>query len=547
MGKNKLSTLLLFFVLSMPAMGGVNRYMVFFKDKNGSAYTIEKPEEFLSAKALERRRNQNIDINANDLPVSEGYLTALELLHDVDVYFPTKWMNGVLVEMEESLVDDVASLSFVSDVAYVALGSKLINSDSNGGRKSQKKKVVELGAANDNESQAQNEFIGVGVMHDAGYLGDGILLAIFDSGYEFVDNSSYFTHLFNENRIKGTKDFVRGSSNVFQYDNHGSKVLSCISAYNAGEYSGTAPNVNLALCVTEDIGSEYMIEEYNWLFAAEYADSLGVDIINSSVGYSYFDDDNMDYSYEDMDGKTTVISRAATLAASKGMLVVSSAGNEGNTTWRYLNAPADADSVLSVGASTYDMKRSSFSSFGPTSDGRIKPDIASLGSSVKVVYRNEVTLANGTSFSAPMVAGLAAGFWQAFPELTNMDVIQYLKITASQANSPDTLLGFGIPNFSKAYNKANGNEADLDHKFVVFPNPVTNKRVIYFYTDTLTVDKATKLNFYDLKGSFLRTKTMNIKNTIDPVEIDVSFLRPGSYILTYDDGREMKKSKLVVL
>ncbi len=546
MVKNKLSILLLLLVLSLPALGSVNRYVVFFKDKNGSAYSIDRPGEFLSGRALQRRSNQNIDITDNDLPVSDGYLSALELLHEVNVYFPTKWMNGVLVEMDESMVDDVSSLSFVRDVTYVARGSKLNGLNINGGRKSHKQK--EAGAhASDKESQAQNAFIDVDAMHNAGYRGDGILLAIFDSGYEFVEGSPYFSHIFSDNKVKGTKDFVKGSSNVFQYDSHGSKVLSCISAFNAGEYSGTAPEVDLALCVTEDITSEYMIEEYNWLFAAEYADSLGVDIINSSVGYSYFDDDRMDYTYEDMDGKTAIISRAATLAASKGMLVVSSAGNEGNTTWKYLNAPADADSVLSVGASTYDMERSSFSSFGPTSDGRIKPDIAALGSSVKVVHKNGVTLANGTSFSAPMVAGLAAGFWQAFPGLTNMDVIQYLKITASQANTPDTLLGFGIPNFMKAYNKAKSNETNVDHKFVVFPNPVTNKRVIYFYTDTLTDKTATNLNFYDLKGSFIGTKKMKVKNAVEPVEVDVSFLRPGSYILTYDDGVEMKKSKLVVL
>jgi subtilisin family serine protease len=312
-------------------------------------------------------------------------------------------------------------------------------------------------------------------------------------------------------------------------------------------YSGTAPEANIVFCVTEDVGGEYRIEEYNWLFAAEYADSIGADIISSSVGYSYFNDESMDYTYEDFDGKTTVITRAATLAASKGILVINSIGNEGNNSWTYLNAPADADSILSVGSVTYDGIKSNFSSFGPTSDGRIKPEVSALGSWARVVYGSEITYANGTSFSTPMVAGLAAGFWQAFPDFTNMEVIEYLKMTASQANNPDTLIGFGIPNFMSAYNQARINEGEIENKFVVYPNPVTNRRIVYLYSESIEQIATANLAFYDLKGGQISSQEIPLESKKEMLEIDVSFLSPGTYILNYIAGSEKQKIKLVVL
>lgn len=532
---------MLFFTFS--SWAEVNRYMVFFKDKNGNSYDIQRPDEFLSERALQRRSKQNINISINDLPVSDSYLN--ELSNYVNVYFATKWMNGVLVEMDENKIEEVGLLNFVDSVLYVAKGSKLSGLDNNG-RKSGKSKT-NVANYDGIESEAQNEFIGVDDMHNLGFHGEKMLLAVFDSGFDYVDQSSFYSHVFDENLLTGSRDFIRGSDNVFQYDIHGSKVLSCISALKEGVYSGTAPESNLVLCVTEDIQSEYMIEEFNWLFAAEYADSIGVDVINSSVGYSYFDDDRMNYTYEDLDGNTTVITRAADWAASKGMLVVCSNGNEGNNSWEYMNAPADADSVLSIGAATFDLERSNFSSFGPTSDGRIKPDVAALGSWAKVALKEEVSYANGTSFSAPMVAGLAAGLWQAYPQLSNIEVIEYIKMTASQSNAPDTLLGFGIANFVKAFNKVKLNESDVVEKFIVFPNPVTHKRIIYFYTDSLVNENKADLNFHNLNGSCIQSVDLGVPKSNDLIEVDVSFLKPGSYILTYVNGPGSKKSKLIVL
>jgi len=519
--------------------------MVFFVDKAGSQYSIASPEDFLSTRALERRVNQNIIVKFNDLPVSENYLKELKAIDGVGVYFSTKWMNGVLVQSNEKAIEEIADLDFVRGIEYVAPGFKLSNSLKNG-------KIAKTGRVSsttsdaESESDAQNAFIGVDKMHEMEYRGEGMMVAIFDSGFKFIDQSSFYRHLFDGNLIVGSKDFIGNSDNVYQYDAHGSKVASCISAFKADIFSGTAPQSNLVLCVTEDVSGEYRIEEYNWLFAAEYADSIGVDIINSSVGYSYFENEMMDYSYEDLDGKTTVISRAATLAASKGLLVVNSVGNEGNSSWTYLNAPADADSVLSVGSVTYDKIKSNFSSYGPTIDGRIKPEISALGSWARVVYDEDVTYANGTSFSTPMVAGLAAGFWQAFPQLTNMEVIEYLKMTASQATRPDTLIGYGIPNFVNAFNQARINEGEIENKFIVFPNPVTNERTIYIYTEQPNDNTEANLSFFDLKGSQISSKIVALNGRNEMLEVDVTFLNPGTYILNYLSGSEKQKIKLIV-
>jgi len=527
------------FLLSASSFGAVNRYMVFFNDKENSTFSTDRPEEFLSERALTRRNNQNISIASNDLPVTLSYLEQLSALPEVNVFFTTKWLNGVLVETDSGNLDEIKLLPFVEKVEYVAPGQALTGS---GNRRYKKNEYMMMSATKEAESQSQNAFIGVDIMHSSGYKGEGMLIAVFDSGFDEIDNSSFFAHLFTDDKILGTRDFIRNSDQVFQYDQHGSKVLSCISAYREGIYSGTAPEADVVLCVTEDVRSEYRIEEYNWLFAAEYADSLGVDVINSSVGYFEFDDERMDYSYDEMDGNTAVITLAADLAAT-----VVSIGNEGNNSWKYLNPPADADSILAIGSVTYDKIKSGFSSYGPSADKRIKPDLSALGTNVKVVFREQIGSANGTSFSSPLTAGLATGFWQAFPQLTNLEVIQYLKMSASQAYRPDTLQGYGIPNFTLAYNKAKLNEGGIEDKLVVFPNPVTHKKTIYLHAYTQAQPGDAFVRFIDLKSAEVSVKNLPELNNTDFVEIDVSFLNAGTYLVTYQKGSEVQKFKLIVM
>jgi serine protease AprX len=276
------------------------------------------------------------------------------------------------------------------------------------------------------------------------------MIGIFDAGFAGVNQSIYFDHLFENDKIIAVQDFVRNSGDVYQYDDHGTGVLSSISGYEESVYEGVAYDADIILCVTEDVPTEYIIEEYNWIFAAEFADSAGVDIINTSLGYNTFDDISMNYKYDDLDGDIARITRATDIAASKGILCVVSVGNEGSNNWEKLVAPADADSALAVGAVSSDFQYLNFSSSGPTSDERIKPDVAALGQGTKIIqYNGEISTGSGTSFASPMIAGLAAGLWQAYPELDNMEIIGLIRKGGSQFMQPDTLIGYGVPDYER--------------------------------------------------------------------------------------------------
>ncbi|MCC5932201.1 MAG: S8 family serine peptidase [Cyclobacteriaceae bacterium] len=536
----------LFFVFfSLELKAEINRYVVYLADKEQNNYSLSQPQEFMTSDALMRRERQGIALDISDLPVSGAYLNELKL-KGVPVFFSSKWLNAVLVEAGEDQLSELESLPFVSKIEFVAPGARLLYENTGGRNRKKGTQEIEISPAERASTHAQNRMLGIDKMHEKGFKGRGIKIAVFDSGFRNVDNSIFFEQVKNENRFIATRDFIRNSNSVYQFDFHGSRVLSCIAAYRENEFIGTAYESDFILCVTEDVSSEYRIEEYNWLFAAEYADSIGVDIINSSVGYSYFDDASMDYTYQDMDGRTAIISRAAAFAARKGMIVVASNGNEGNKTWRYINAPADADSIISVGSVDLDQEKSFFSSFGPTSDGRIKPELSALGAGTSIVTGNNIGMSNGTSFSTPLIAGLVAGFWQALPELSNMEVIYYLKNAASRSDSPDTLVGYGIPNFMSAYALATNLEQDIQDRFIVYPNPVDNTRKIYINSTDFSRPGMVVIDFFDLKGNKLISYNFDETTKDDVLELDVTQLIPGHYIFTCSTGQKVRKAKLIV-
>ncbi len=307
------------------------------------------------------------------------------------------------------------------------------------------------------------------------------LIAIFDAGFSGVNQTAPFSHLFQDHQIKATWDFVYGSDNVFQYDEHGTEVFSVIAAYQEGTFTGGAYEAAFQLYVTEDVGSEYRIEEYNWLFAAERADSSGVDIIHSSLGYYDFDDATMNYAKSAMDGKTAVITRAAQYAADRGIVVVCSAGNEGTLAWQTITAPADAIGVLAVANVNSSGIRVASSSTGPSADGRIKPDVAALGASTTVIKSSgAVGTANGTSLAAPLVTSIVAGVWERYPVLTAHEVMDVIRKSASLAQNPNNQIGYGIPNFKAVVNYVE--TETQEQPFEVFPNPVPQGN-----NDTLTI------------------------------------------------------------
>jgi serine protease AprX len=512
------------------------KYMIFFSDRNGSTYSISNPQAYLSQRSLDRRARNNILITENDLPVNEDYVlqvsnTGASVLH------VSRWINGVLVAADEGQLVAISNLTFVTKAEYVAPPGPAV-----GGRirKSNQKKDSSLELAN----RMQSSMIGLDDMHGEDISGSGVVVAILDAGFEGVDIVPAYEHLRSEGRIQMTADIIGNSGSVFQYDNHGSEVLSVMAARIENSYAGGAFGATFQLFVTEDVGSEYRIEEYNWLIAAEKADSAGADIINTSLGYNLFDDPSMDYSKDQLDGKTAVVSQAAQMALAKGMVVVVSAGNEGNNQWKLVNPPADVEGVITVGSVTSIGSVSGFSSVGPTADGRIKPDVVALGSGVSVIKSSgSLGFATGTSVAAPLVASLAAGLMQKFPDLTVNQLVEAIVQSGSMAGQPNNEMGYGVPHYLAAIEWLNEDPPPpIPPERIIYPNPVTD-RILIDLGAFLPVNATVRV--YGLSGQRLKEvrAEMTIRN--NPLELDMNDLSPGIYVLKVEYSGSVKTMKMV--
>ena len=548
MGMSKLTaTAFMCLILLNQVSAQVNRYMVFFESKFESVYTLDNPETYLSDRAIERRIKYNIPITLQDLPVNALYINGVNSIDSVKVFYQTKWLNGILVEADESKLADIEQLEYVREVKFVAPGQRLnpesVNESSTTEYLNQTTEIKELINA------AQNDMIGAGEMHAAGFSGQGKMIAVFDAGFIGTNFSSYFARMYENNQVIAVWDFVENSDNIYRYDDHGTSVLSTITAYLDDVFVGVAPDAEVILCVTEDVPTEYVIEEYNWLFAAEYADSIGVDIINTSLGYNTFDDPSMDYTYQDMDGNTAVITQANDIASTKGILCVVSVGNEGDDElWRKMVAPADADSVIAVGAVNEDEEYQSFSSSGPTSDDRIKPEVSALGKGTSLVgWDGSLTYGSGTSYAAPLVAGLAAGVWQAYPDLNNMEIIELIKKGSTQYNNPDTLIGYGIPDFKAIQSEITSLDDDLTEKgYKIYPNPVKDHRLFVELTGTGSISHDIVIQIFDVNGSMVFShKAEKIKRG-SRFELDLKNITSGIYVLHLYSGKDSGKVKILI-
>lgn len=514
--------LLVLFVLaitctSIKAQLATHKYLIKFTDKNNSPYSISNPSQFLSVKAINRRINQSISIKYNDLPVTPAYVDSIISI-GVTVLCKSKWFNSVTIYTTDSLaLVKINSFPFVESVGIVAkikkdfqkpfnlekpiespvdLSSKpdMLNNTSNDGN--MKVNNYDYGLATNQITMISGDYL-----HNQGYCGQGMTIAIIDAGFWYADTIHAFDSLWINNQILGTKDFVEPGGDVFKKSTHGMMVLSTIGANLPGQIVGTAPKAKFWLLRSEDANTENIIEEYNWASAAEFADSVGVDVINSSLGYTVFDIGTMDHTYADLNGHTTPGSIAAATAASKGIIVCNSAGNSGQNAWHYIGSPADADSILTVGAVDDQGNYAAFSSTGPTSDGRIKPTVATQGQGTVVVSTSGTPVSgNGTSFSSPVLTGAVACLWQAFPSMTNMQIIEAIKESASQFSNPDSLLGYGIPNFAAASMILSGvtiNNFDNENTVNIFPNPFNDIiYLLFFSNDTEYVD----VDIYDITG-----------------------------------------------
>lgn len=534
--------LLLFYFLlhGLVAFSQVEDAWVFFKNKPQASTYLSNPTSMLTQRSIDRRTRQQIALDEKDVPIDATYYNQVKNASGITVLAKSKWLNAVHVRGTQSDIN--ALKSTFSSVNQIEFANKSLNAKSSTRFVPAKEKIgyqnkfasikadFNYGVATDQVTMIKADFL-----HKQGFTGDGMYMAVIDAGFPNVNTLEAFKRLRDNNKILGGYDFVNRSTNFYSGHYHGTHVLSDIAGYIENEFVGTAPDASFYLFITEDAANESPLEESLWVEAAERADSLGIDVVNTSLSYSTFDNANYNYTYAEMDGKTAFITRGAEIGVSRGIIFVNSAGNSGNSAWKYISAPADAPSVFTVGAVNASGTIASFSSYGPTSDGRVKPDVLAHGQNVYVVnYQNGSTITtNGTSFSSPVLAGAVASFWQAFPSLTNTEVMQKIRESADRYNNPTGQYGYGIPNFEKTYATLSNENITFTDAIKVYPNPVENWLMLDSEGNNLKVSIITTL------GRIIYNEKMQAKR------MDVSELAKGMYILQLEKGGQLQRTKFI--
>lgn len=518
-------------------------YWVAFTDKNNSEFSFSTPEKYLSQRAIERREKQNIPVDSLDLPVNSNYISEV-VKPGVELVHASKWLNGITVKtVTDSFSYKILQLPFVKEVQ---LTKPKIQSKStfNKSQELERNEYQPIESTFYGKSVYQTKILNGQYLHNQNFKGQGIQIAIIDAGFFNTDKYAAFDSLWANNQILGTKDFVDPNSDIFNTHYHGMSVLSCMGGNIPGQLIGTAPKASFWLLRSEDTASEFILEEDNWIAAAEFADSAGVDIINSSLGYSEFYDSATSHSYADLDGKTTRITQCANIAASRGMLVFSSAGNDGNKPWKYISAPADGENVIAVGAVNKDSIAASFSSLGPAFGGKTKPNVTALGWNTYLqLSSGNLGYSDGTSFSSPLMAGMAACLWQAFPNATASEVKFALEWSAHLFENPNSLFGYGIPDMQKAsFSLMNLSSPILKDftKWVAYPNPL--KETLILRKSGSQVEKEINFEIYTIDGKLLRKWE---KTDAPQIELsDINTLPNGILLLKISSANSSEIIKL---
>lgn len=513
---------------------------VYFNAKGNEQTYYDAPLLMLSQRSLDRRITQNISVDFKDVPLNQAYVNQIKGVAGLTVMAKSKWLNALHIRGTQSVINSLKAFSFVEKIDFA---NKNLNQT---GKVVKESKFNELTSTENTKinfaygsSANQIQMLNGQVLHQQNYTGTGKVIAIMDAGFPGVNTAQPFQRLRDNNQILGGYDFVSRNSNFYTGNSHGTLVLSTMGGYKDNALVGTAPDAAYYLFITEDAASENPVEESLWVEAAESADSLGVDIVNTSLGYFEFDNPSYNHTYSEMNGATAFISRGAEIAFSRGMIIVAAAGNEGGTSKPYIAVPADAVSVIAVGAVNGTKVKASFSSIGPTSDGRIKPDVMAQG--VASVLSNEfgtITTANGTSFSSPIMAGMIASLWQAYPNKTNKQIRQLVIESGDRFTQPNNQYGFGIPDFSVALNNGTLSLNEFNGaNFTLFPNPTADFLTVSFPT---SFDKG-KVIIYSFSGQ----KIFESNLTRQSNSISLQSLNSGIYIYKIESNSFSKTGKII--
>ncbi|MDP2176449.1 MAG: S8 family serine peptidase [Bacteroidota bacterium] len=509
--------LVLFSIFPIYATDSSFYFFVYFKDKTNSSFNIQQPEKFLSVKSIERRKKRGIPINESDLPINQHYLEILKKIDQIQIIHTSKWLNATMVKTSNKNLFEqhIKNLDFVIKTEYLAdIKNQKKTEIHTPEEKANSSNLIHIDTfknATDYWGKAydQNNMIGA---CNKKFTGKGMTIAIFDAGFFMAYKTKGMQNLLEINTI--TKDFIDFDNSVWEDDKHGANCLSFMKTFNPGTYVGTAPDARYVLIRTEDAHNESLVEEVNWLIAAEFSDSIGVDIISSSLGYNQFDLIETNHTYKDLDGKTTIIAKAAEMAYAKGIAVINSAGNEGLSKWQKIGTPADAPNVITIGSVDKQGYYSTFSSKGFNNTPNLKPDFVAMGQKAVVASPSGTYTGNGTSYSTPIFAGAFACLMQAFPNTDIYLLKNALKQSASHYNNPDTLYGYGIPDF------------ELAMMFLgEFKNPSDTLNDFLYINDKSTFYQYLPLHFWsktnqNVTFSFTIRGKRKVK-TLPPIQINV--------------------------
>lgn len=523
------------------------RYWVAFTDKLGAAdypYSLEAPEAFLSARSLDRRERQGIDVDASDLPVAPAYVEAVEAVDGFEVVLASKWLNAVTVRAADSTVstEALSALPFVSELRRVAAWQ----GDDRPPVAVQPRASVPVEAGAYGKGWVALDQLNGQALHGLGFRGEGLWIAVLDAGFDATDRLPVFERMFDEGRLVRGIDAMRSQGGLFAHHRHGTSVLGTMAGWWPDSLIGTAPDATYVLYRTEDAYSENLIEEDYWVRAAEHADSLGVDLMNTSLGYSLFDHPEMDHTWDDLDGQTTHIARGMSAAAEKGILCVTSAGNSGASAWHRITTPADARGILAVGAVDAQGVHAPFSGFGPSADGRVKPEVMALG--LGAAYPTHDTLVktgNGTSFASPILCGLAACLWQSAPQASAADIRWAIIESAHLATAPNDSMGYGIPDFGIARELLVPPTSGAGALLEAFPNPTTH---LVRFTLHGAATGTSEARLYALSGELAASSPLELWEDAggDATSWFTFDVRPGAYVLVVEQGTVRGRTTLIV-